>query len=99
MNVTVGFSLFLQQIGHGEQAAAAHDAPALLAALGGRDNVVDFETVAGRLLIRTARPERVDEAALRRLGIRGIAHSAADRIQVLVVGPVEAWGEPVLRLL
>jgi PTS system N-acetylglucosamine-specific IIC component len=78
---------------------AAHDAPGLIAALGGRDNVVDFETVAGRLLIRTARPERVDEAALRRLGIRGIAHSAADRIQVLVAGPVEAWGEPVLRLL
>jgi PTS system N-acetylglucosamine-specific IIC component len=84
--------------------AAAPDAPAvdargLIAALGGRDNVVDFQTFAGRLLIRTARPEQVDESALGRLGIRGIAHSGADRVQVLVPSPVEAWGEPVRRLL
>jgi hypothetical protein len=51
------------------------------------------------LLIRTARPEKVDESALVRLGIRGIAHSAADRVQLLVAGPVEEWGEPLRRLL
>jgi N-acetylglucosamine PTS system EIICBA or EIICB component len=79
--------------------AAAHDAPALLAALGGRENVVDLATAAGRLLIRTARPEKIDESALARLGIRGIARSAADRVQVLVAGPVEEWGEPLRRLL
>jgi PTS system N-acetylglucosamine-specific IIC component len=75
------------------------DAPGLLAAVGGRDNVVDLATAAGRLLIRTARPERVDESALGRLAIRGIAHSAADRLQVLVAGPVEAWEGPLRRLL
>jgi PTS system N-acetylglucosamine-specific IIC component len=75
------------------------DAPGLLAAVGGRDNIVDLATAAGRLLIRTARPERVDESALGRLAIRGIAHSAADRLQVLVAGPVEAWDEPLRRLL
>jgi phosphotransferase system IIB component len=85
--------------------AAAHDAPqlidapGLLAAVGGRDNVVDLATAAGRLLIRTARPERVDESALGRLAIRGFAHSAADRLQVLVAGPVEAWDGPLRRLL
>jgi PTS system N-acetylglucosamine-specific IIC component len=78
---------------------AAHDAPALLAALGGRDNVVDLATAAGRLLIRTAQPDRIDESALARLGIRGIARSAADRVHVLVAGPVEEWGEPLRRLL
>jgi hypothetical protein len=50
-------------------------------------------------LIRTARPERIDESALAKLGIRGIARSAADRVQVLVAGPVEEWGEPLRRLL
>ena len=75
------------------------DAPALLTALGGRDNIVDFGTFSGRLLIRTASPERVDASALGRLGIRGIAQSAADSIQVLVTGPVEAWAEPLRRLL
>jgi PTS system N-acetylglucosamine-specific IIC component len=80
-------------------APAAHDAPALLAALGGRRNVRDLETAAGRLLIRTARPESIDEPALAKLGIRGIARSAADRVQVLVAGPVEEWAEPLRRLL
>ena len=79
--------------------AAARNAPALLAALGGRDNVVDLSAAAGRLLIRTARPDRIDEPALARLGIRGIAHIAADRVHLLVAGPVEEWGEPLRRLL
>jgi N-acetylglucosamine PTS system EIICBA or EIICB component len=77
----------------------AVDAPGLLAALGGRDNVVDFATSSGRLLIRAARPEKIDEAALSKLGLHGIARSAADQIQVLVAGPVEHWSEPLRRLL
>jgi PTS system N-acetylglucosamine-specific IIC component len=79
--------------------APAVDAPALLAAVGGRDNVIDFGTFANRLLLRMAQPQRVDEPALVRLGIRGIAHSGADRIQLLVAGPVEQWGGPLRRLL
>ncbi|MHB8478676.1 MAG: N-acetylglucosamine-specific PTS transporter subunit IIBC [Steroidobacteraceae bacterium] len=75
------------------------DAPGLLAAVGGRDNVIAFETFANRLLIRMAHPERVDESALGSLGLRGIARSAADRIQVLVAGPVEEWGRPLRQLL
>ncbi len=77
----------------------AVDAPGLLAAVGGRDNVIAFETFANRLLIRMAHPERVDESALGSLGLRGIARSAGDRIQVLVAGPVEEWGEPLRQLL
>ncbi len=77
----------------------AVDAPGLLAALGGRDNVVDLATSSGRLLIRAARPEKIDESALSKLGLRGIARSAADQIQVLVAGPVESWSEPLRRLL
>jgi PTS system N-acetylglucosamine-specific IIC component len=80
-------------------ARAEHDALALLAALGGRTNVMDLETAAGRLLIRTARPESIDEPALAKLGIRGIAHCSADRVQVLVAGVVEEWAEPLRRLL
>jgi PTS system N-acetylglucosamine-specific IIC component len=71
----------------------------LIAALGGRDNVIDFETVANRLLIHMARPERVDESALGRLGIRGLARSGADRVQVLVAGSVDDWGVPLRQLL
>lgn len=80
-------------------APSAVDAPGLLAALGGRNNVVDFATSSGRLLIHAAQPERVDESALSKLGLRGVARSAADKIQVLVAGPVENWSEPLRRLL
>jgi PTS system N-acetylglucosamine-specific IIC component len=80
-------------------AAPAVDAPGLLAALGGRDNVVDLATSSGRLLIRAARPEKIDESALSKLGLHGIARSAADQIQLLVAGPVESWIEPLRRLL
>jgi hypothetical protein len=31
--------------------------------------------------------------------MRGIARVAADRVHVLVAGPVEEWGEPLRRLL
>jgi N-acetylglucosamine PTS system EIICBA or EIICB component len=80
-------------------AAPAIDAPGLLAALGGRGNVVDFGTFANRLLIRSARPDRIDDAALGKLGFRGIARSAADSIQLLVAGAAEKWDEPLRRLL
>src|SRR3984885_1177373 len=79
--------------------APAIDAPGMLAALGGRDNVIDMGTFAGRLLIRTARPGQVDESALAKLGIRGIARTAAGSMQVLVAGPVEHWSDPLRRLL
>jgi PTS system N-acetylglucosamine-specific IIC component len=75
------------------------DAPALVAALGGRGNVLDLGIFAGRLLIRMAQPDKLDVPALNRLGIRGVARSAADAVQVLVAGPVEAWSEPLRRLL
>lgn len=77
----------------------AINAPGLIAALGGPENVLDLGTFAGRLLIRTARPDRVDPSALAKLGIRGIACSAADSIQLLVAGPAEKWAEPLRRLL
>ncbi len=74
-------------------------AEAFLAALGGRGNIVDLATAAGRLLIRTAQPGSVDEPALKKLGIRGIAHSAADSIQILTAGSAEDWAAPLRRLL
>ncbi|MEP6548757.1 MAG: N-acetylglucosamine-specific PTS transporter subunit IIBC [Gammaproteobacteria bacterium] len=80
-------------------AATVIDAPGFIAALGGRDNVLEIETAAGRLLIRAAATKSVDEPALMKLGVRGIAHTAVGRIQLLVTGPVEPWFEPLRRLL
>jgi len=74
-------------------------AEAFLAALGGRGNIVDLATAAGRVLVRTAQPGSVDEPALKKLGVRGIAYSAADSIQILTAGSAEDWAAPLRRLL
>jgi PTS system N-acetylglucosamine-specific IIC component len=78
---------------------AAIDAPGLLAALGGRANILELAAFANRLLIRAAQPDKIDAPALARLGIRGVARSAVDGIQVLVSDPAEVWAEPLRRLL
>ena len=91
------------QAGAGTHAARSEAPPqaasAMLAALGGRQNVADVETFAGRLSLRVADPKAIDERALGTLGIRGIAHAAAGSIQLLIPGSAEAWARPLRRLL
>jgi len=70
---------------------------ALLAALGGRENVREIEAVASsRLRVRVADAKAVDERALRSLGLRGVARPAADRVHVLV-GPAAEEALALLR--
>jgi PTS system N-acetylglucosamine-specific IIC component len=83
----------------GASPSRGHDAQAMLAALGGHGNVRKLETAAGRLLISAVRPELIDEAALRQLGVRGIARPVGLAVQVLVTGGVEETAEPLRRLL
>lgn len=52
-------------------------------ALGGAANVGSVEAKAGRVLIAVNDVTRVDEAALRALGVRGVAIASASRIQLL----------------
>jgi PTS system N-acetylglucosamine-specific IIC component len=79
--------------------APHEDASAMLAALGGRQNVANVETFAGRLLLRVADPKAIDERTLGTLGIRGVAHAAAGSIQLLIPGSAEEWAQPLRRLL
>ncbi|HZZ88128.1 MAG TPA: N-acetylglucosamine-specific PTS transporter subunit IIBC [Caulobacteraceae bacterium] len=69
-----------------EGAAAAM----VLAALGGASNVGQVEASGNRLLLRLADATQLDEAALRVAGVRAVARTAADRVQLLL--PVEAAG-------
>jgi N-acetylglucosamine PTS system EIICBA or EIICB component len=75
------------------------NASAMLAALGGRQNVTDLEIVAGRLSMRVADSKMIDERALGALGIRGVAYAAAGSIQLLIPGSAEEWAQPLRRLL
>jgi len=82
-----------------ESAVQRPDASALLAALGGRRNVADIESQAGRVLVGIADPKLVDEPALRALGIRGVARPATGSLQLLIAGSAEDWAQPLRQLL
>jgi PTS system N-acetylglucosamine-specific IIC component len=58
----------------------------LLTALGGRGNVKAVEQSASRLRVQVANPSSIDEAAIRSLGVRGLARPTPDWVH-LVVGP------------
>jgi len=81
-----------------EKVPTGHDARALLKMLGGVDNVLDLAAVPGRLLLKLARQDAIDEPGLAHLGVRGIARTG-NGVQVLVTGPVESTAAPLRALL
>jgi N-acetylglucosamine PTS system EIICBA or EIICB component len=68
-------------------------ASALLAALGGRRNVGKVEAAAGRLLVSVESAGRVDEQALARLGVRGVAVNSPTSVHVLLPEPLSVAAE------
>jgi PTS system N-acetylglucosamine-specific IIC component len=81
------------------EVSKGHDAGALLKILGGRDNVLDLVAVPGRLLLKLARTDRVDDRALEALGVRGVARTGNDSLHLLVAGPVDDTATPLRALL
>lgn len=59
---------------------------AWVAALGGVANLASLGACTTRLRLQLADPQTIDEAALKRLGARGLVRPAPDRLQV-IVGP------------
>ena len=86
-------------------AAAAAPPPAkeilqgLLAALGGRGNVRSIQPASSRLRIGVASTGAIDTAAIRKLGIRGVAIAATDCVHVIVGPAAEAAGASLQELL
>ena len=71
----------------------------LLAALGGRANVRSVEPASSRLRIRVANSSAIDSAAIRKLGLRGVAIAATDCVHVIVGPAAEAAGVSLRDLL
>ncbi len=80
-------------------ALAAPDAGALLAALGGRANVRAVEAAASRLRVSVGDAALVDRAAIRGLGLRGVATPVAGCVHVIVGPAAEAACAGLKRLL
>ncbi len=66
--------------------AFGEDSPALVAALGGRENILLVNAVSSRLCFTLEKTAAVDEHGLRALGARAMVVIAPDRLH-LVVGP------------
>lgn len=75
------------------------DPRALLAALGGRDNVREVATASGRLLLSTAQPGLIDDRVLQSLGARGVARPGGAAVHILFSGEVERIAGPLRALL
>lgn len=65
------------------------DAAPLIAALGGRANILAHRAAASRLRVELADPSGIDEAALTRAGVRAIAWPAPG-VAHLILGPTAA---------
>jgi PTS system N-acetylglucosamine-specific IIC component len=72
------------------------DVRALLAALGGRDNVRSVATAASRLRISVGDAARIDRAALGGLGVRAVAVPVSDCVH-LIIGPAATAAGTALR--
>ena len=71
----------------------------LLSALGGRENVRSVESASSRLRIGVASTGTIDSAAIRKLGMRGVAIAATDCVHVIVGPAAEAAGASLRELL
>jgi N-acetylglucosamine PTS system EIIB component len=60
-------------------------AEAIVAGLGGSDNILEIEPCATRLRTEVADPGKVDEAALRAAGAYGVMRSG--KVVQVIVGP------------
>jgi PTS system N-acetylglucosamine-specific IIC component len=71
----------------------------LLAALGGRANVRGIEPASSRLRIAVGSAGVIDSAAIRKLGMRGVAVAANDCVHVIVGPEAEAAAVSLRELL
>ena len=76
---------------------AKADAKPWLAALGGRDNVVEAGAASSRLWLKLRDPARLDATALERLGTRAIATPGADIVHLILGADAEPIAASLLQ--
>src|SRR5699024_6906429 len=87
-----------------EQVVAGSDkyavtATAFLAALGGKENIVDLENCATRLRMEIADTSKVDEAALKRAGAAGTMKPGGRSVQVIYGTSVQFVKDAMERII
>ena len=75
----------------------ARDAQPWLAALGGRDNVIEAGAASSRLWLRLRDPAKLDASALRALGTKAIANPAEGIVHLIVGADAEPLAAGLLQ--
>ena len=70
---------------------------ALLAALGGRENLADVRAMAGRLLVSVRTAEAVDQTALDQAAPRGAVETAVGHWQILTAAGEQEIAQALAR--
>jgi PTS system N-acetylglucosamine-specific IIC component len=78
-------------------AIAKRDAKPWLAALGGRDNVIEAGAASSRLWLRLRDPAKLDAAALAALGTKAIATPAEGIVHLIVGADAEPLAASLLQ--
>ena len=71
-------------VAEGAEIAPGDEVAALLAALGGAENLQEIDACTTRLRLRVDSQDAVDEAALKRLGAAGLMRPSAQALQVVM---------------
>ncbi len=71
-------------VAEGAEIAPGDEVAALLAALGGAENLQEIDACTTRLRLRVVSQDAVDEAALKRLGAAGLMRPSAQALQVVM---------------
>jgi PTS system N-acetylglucosamine-specific IIC component len=79
--------------------ASAVSSAAMLAALGGAANLDRIEAAANRLLVRLVDFGRLDAAVLRSLGVRAIARTGSETVQLVLGDDASALGAQLSKSL
>jgi PTS system N-acetylglucosamine-specific IIC component len=80
---TPGRAMAEETVPVGELSSDA-EAAALVAALGGRENLLDIDACTTRLRLRVASQDPIDEGALKSLGAAGVLMPTSDTVQVII---------------
>lgn len=85
--------------GAGKGRASGIDAEALLAGLGGAENILSLDNCATRLRLELKEPGLADEAALKAAGAKGIIRPGKNSVQVIIGLKVQAAADELRGIL
>ncbi|BAN96088.1 PTS system maltose and glucose-specific transporter subunit IIBC [Plautia stali symbiont] len=88
-----------QQVSRAGVGKSGYNTPAILAALGGVDNITSLDNCLTRLRLSVADMSKVDDAALKANGAIGVVHLNQTNLQVVIGPQVQSVKDEMAHLM